>query len=101
VRRCLKRANRELVVRGQEHDRGHARRRPPPDDLEAVDFGHLDVEKDHVGPEHIQSRQHFAAVAALSDDGEIGEAGQELAHAAAGGRLVVCHEDRDQGASSR
>ena len=56
VRFGVERTNRELVVRGQEHHRGHPLRRPPPNDLEAVDLGHLDVEEEHVRPHARRAR---------------------------------------------
>ena len=96
MRLGLERANRELVVGREEHDRRHALRRPPPDHLEAVDLRHLDVEEDHVGLQRVERREHLAAVAAFADDGEVGKRGEQLPHAAARRRLVVGDEDGDE-----
>jgi len=49
-RELLEALKRESVVRGEKHDDWHALRRPTPNDVEAVELGHLDVEKDDVGP---------------------------------------------------
>ena len=88
----VERADGELVVRGEEHHRGHPLGRPPADDFEAVDLRHLDVEEDHVRPERVEGVEHLAPVAAFTDDGEFREGGEQLPHATAGGRLVVGDE---------
>ena len=59
------------------------------DDAEAVESGHLDVEKDDVGPRSLDRRDGLAPGACLADDLYSARCREQAANLRAGWRLVV------------
>ena len=59
------------------------------EDAEAVEAGHLDVEKDEVGVVFFDEVDGFEAVFALADDGDFGEGFEEEGEFFACGLFVV------------
>jgi hypothetical protein len=78
-----------LVVGGDEDDRRQPARRQPPQGLEAVDLGHLDVEHQDVGLEPPHRLDHLGAVGALRHHFNLRVRGESVAQRATGEGLVV------------
>ena len=94
-----------IVVRGDEHDggrpsavrcrRGRIAALERFDDIEAIDFGHLDVEEDEIGILVVDGAECFGSVGAFGDDFDVVVFGEESAHALARELFVVNDRDAD------
>ena len=84
----FERAQRVLVVRGDEDDRRHGVRADALEHVEAVHLRHLDVEEEDVRPLARDHRRRVDA-AALAGDGQLAVALDEHAHDLPRERLVV------------
>ena len=91
----FERAQRVLVVGGDEDDRRHPLGADRVDHAEAVDAGHLDVEEDEVRRLVLDGRDRLRAVAALADDFDVLFLLQQRQHALARDRLVVNDQGSD------
>jgi hypothetical protein len=69
----VERADRVFVVGREEHHGRHSLHRAAADDFERIGAWHLDVEKNHVRLQCVESLQDFVPVAAFADDPEISE----------------------------
>ena len=90
----FKRAERVLVVRGDEDDRRHraaerARQR------QAVDLRHLNIEKHQIGRRALDRRHRLRTVAAFADQLDVRLVPQQRQHPRPGDRLIVGHEGPD------
>ena len=88
----LERANRVLVVRGDENDQWLMGRRRLAQRLEAAQPRHLNVEKHQVGFVLGDRRHRRAAAGRLTDNLDVGVRGEQRTHPAARKRLVVDDE---------
>ena len=91
----LERAERVLVVGGDEDDRRHLLGTDGLDDAEAVDTGHLHVEEHQVGHLVLNRRDGLRAVAALAHHFDVVLLLQQRQHALARDRLVVDDQGSD------
>jgi hypothetical protein len=85
----LERAQGELVVGGDEDHRGHVTHADRPQHVEAVDLGHLDVQKEQVRRRLFDGLDRFPAVRAFGNDLHALCFHQQAAYAPARQRLVV------------
>ena len=67
------------------------------DDLEAIDFRHLDIEEDEVGTLLLDELQGLDAVGRLAEEADVVQAGEEADQAVARQLLVVDDEGADGG----
>ena len=74
---------------GNENDRRHFVGPYRPDHTETVQFGHLHVEQDEVGPEPENGIHRAVAIFAFGDDGKLGIPPQQLRQPLARHRLVI------------
>src|SRR2546421_4342998 len=84
--------NGELIEGGEKHHCWHSFSSAAPDHFKAIYARHLNIEKDHVRCGHIQSCEHLRAIAAFAGNGELRKCHQQLPHAPASRRFVVCDQ---------
>jgi hypothetical protein len=85
--------DRELVVRGHEHDGGHRLRAHGLDHLEPRHAGHLHVEEDEVGVQRAYGLHRLRTAGRLAHHVDSGGLAQVRAHLPPRRRLVVDDED--------
>jgi hypothetical protein len=93
---ALERAQCVTIVRGHEHDRRQVARLQCLDHVEAVQLGHLNVEKNEVGLRCGDRLDCARAVGALADDRDVGLPGEQPANPSACNRFVVDQERADR-----
>lgn len=84
-----------LIVGGDEEGRRHAVHAHRFDHIEAIQFGHLDIQEHEVRPQGFDGHHRLAAIAAFARDVHIRRVGEKVPQALAGEGFVIHDEDTD------
>src|SRR5690242_11801011 len=79
----------KVVERGHEDHGRHRHVAKSSKDIETVELGHLNVEKEQIWTQGTQEMERLAPIACFSDDVDVALRGEELADAASRQGLVV------------
>src|ERR1700730_3197870 len=70
-RLCFECSDRELVKGSEKHNCWHSLRRAASNHFKAVDTRHLDVKKNYVRSECVESREYLSAIATFTHNGKL------------------------------